>query len=85
MSGGAPRILLLLLIAGVMTTCLSLYMSATTRKYATELSSRGNSQQRLRHTLEAVKGNRGDVPNLDFRLVIHGTTGIKASKLHAFI
>ena len=69
MSFGTYRILILLFIAGAMTTCLSLYISSSTRKFATEFTSRNNPQLRLRHSFESTTTH---TPNLDFRLVIHG-------------
>lgn len=73
MSSQAFRILVLLLAACAMTTCLSLYLTASSRKFGLEFASRGNPQLRLRHTFEAVKKSQLDAPQLDFRLVIHGS------------
>ena len=72
MSLGVYRILLIIFIAGVMTTCFSLYLSTSSRKFATEFTSRNNPQLRLRHSFEGLKSSGADIPNLEFRLIIHG-------------
>ena len=73
MSSQAFRIIVLLLAACAMTTCLSLYLTTSSRKFGLEFAARGNPQLRLRHTFDAVKKSQLDAPKLDFRLVIHGS------------
>lgn len=72
MSSHSFRVVVIILVVSAMTTCLSLYLSTSSRKFATELGSRSRPQKRLRHTFEAIKNSKADIPNIDFRLVIHG-------------
>lgn len=72
MSSHSFRVVIIILVVSAMTTCLSLYLSTSSRKFATEFGSRSHPQKRLRHTFEAIKNSKADIPNVDFRLVIHG-------------
>jgi hypothetical protein len=72
MSSHSFRVVVIILVVSAMTTCLSLYLSTSSRKFATEFGSRSRPQKRLRHTFEAIKNSKADIPNVDFRLVIHG-------------
>lgn len=79
---GTLRILIVLFIAGIMTTCLSLYLSTTSRKFVQEFSTKYNSPMRLRHfTALKSSSNEISVDKPDFMLVIHGGAGVVSKEI----